>query len=267
MLLKFNKQLNYNTENIITIKEINELIESDYIQEDIHNNHDGWFPLMKYDEDYGITKSFDAIQFLTVGLNPSLTNNFKEHIHSTIFEIKDKFDPKSKHDFGRKDKYVIDKEAITKKLIDYQALLKYDNKEQIPYFKHLKSFFEDINKEISFKDHVFHYDFCQLRHTNSKEITNILNDKYEYFAKHFNKIIEAVNPEYIFVFNASLSRLLIDKDFFSSKTIHKESGCYYLKDKPGSSPKVILANQLSGGATSSVYKELLIWNVNRIINK
>ena len=250
----------------MTIKEINELIESDYTQEDIDNNHEGWFPLMKYDEEYGITKSFDTIQFLTVGLNPSLTNKFKEHIHSAIFEIKDQFDPKSKHDFGRRDKYLMDKEAITKKLIDYQALLKYDNKEQSPYFKHLKSFFEDIDKKISFRDHVFHYDFCQLRHTNSKEMTNVLNDKYKYFANHFNKIIEAVNPEFIFVFNASLSRLLIDNDFFSTKHLD-ENGCYYLKDKHASSPKVILANQLSGGATSSVYKELLIWNVNRIINK
>ena len=98
-------------------------------------------------------------------------------------------------------------------------------------------------------------------------MTNILNDKYKYFVNHFNKIIEVVNPDVIFVFNASLSRLLIEKDFFSSKNIDKEKGCYFLKDKPGSSPKVILANQLSGGATSSVYKELLIWNANRIINK
>lgn len=251
----------------MTIKEINELIENEYIQENIHNVHDDWFPLMKYDEDYGVSKSFDDIKIVTLGLNPSLTEKFAKIIHHEILEIEKHFSFKNESKYGveRYEAYSKNKAAVTKKLIEYQSRLKYSEKEQIPYFKHLKSFIEGINKEISFKDHVFHYDFCQLRHTNSKEMTNILKDNYKYFSNHFNKIIEVVNPDVIFVFNASLSSLLIEKDFFSSKNIDKEIGCYFLKEKHGSSPKVILANQLSGGATSAVYKELLIWNANRIL--
>ena len=44
---------------MMTIKEINELIEREYIQDNIQNVHNNWFPLMKYDEDYGVSKAFD----------------------------------------------------------------------------------------------------------------------------------------------------------------------------------------------------------------
>ena len=53
----------------MTIKEINERIESDYISEKINLANTNWFPLMKYDEDYGVSKSLDAIHHLIVGLN------------------------------------------------------------------------------------------------------------------------------------------------------------------------------------------------------
>lgn len=245
-----------------TIKEINELIESEYIHENIQNINDNWFPLMKYDEDYGVSKSFDAIQFLIVGLNPSLTNKFAEHIHSTIFEIEDKFDPMSNHDYGRKKIYLKNKEEITKKLIDYQALLKYDSKERIPYFKQIENFFIEIESKTSFKENIFHYDFCQLRHTDSNGIKKTIEDNYEILAKHLDNIIELVQPKIIFVFNGALSKLLKDNNFFSSVNLDSELGCYFHKDIP-----VILANQLSGGATSSVYREMLIWNTKRILNK
>ena len=146
----------------MTIKEINERIESDYISEKINLANTNWFPLMKYDEDYGVCKSLDAIKHLIVGLNPSLTNKFAKHIHETIFEIEDTFDPMSTHDYGRKEKYLNNKAAITKKLIDYQALLKYDSKERIPYFKQLENFFIEIENKTNFKENIFHYDFCQL---------------------------------------------------------------------------------------------------------
>ena len=54
----------------MTIKEVNERIELDYNSEKINLAKTNWFPLMKYDEDYGVSKSLDAIQHLSVGLNP-----------------------------------------------------------------------------------------------------------------------------------------------------------------------------------------------------
>lgn len=246
----------------MTIKEINELIESEYIQENIQNVHNNWFPLMKYDEDYGVSKSLDAIQYLIVGLNPSLTNKFAKHIHETIFEIENTFDPMSTHDYGRKEIYLKNKAAITKKLVDYQALLKYDSKERIPYFKQLENFFIEIENKTSFKENIFHYDFCQLRHTDSNGIKKTIEDNYEILAKHLDSIIEVVQPKIIFVFNGTLAKLLKEKKIFSSENLHEDLGCYFYKDIP-----VVLANQLSGGATSSVYREMLIWNTKRIVKK
>ena len=75
-------------------------------------------------------------------------------------------------------------------------------------------------------------------------------------------VINELNPEIIFVFNAAVSKLLKEQQlFFKNQKIDELDGCYYYKNIP-----VILANQLSGGATSTVYKEILIWNANRIIN-
>jgi hypothetical protein len=204
----------------LTIKEINEIIEREYNQENIQNVHNNWFPLMKYDEEYGVSKSFNEIEFLVVGLNPSLTTKFAEHIHSTIFEIEDIFDPKSNHDYGRKEIYLNNKAAITKKLIDYQALLKYDSKERIPYFKQLENFFIEIENKTSFKENIFHYDFCQLRHTDSNGIKKTIEDNYEILAKHLDTIIEVVQPKIIFVFNGTLAKLLKVNNFFVFKFIN-----------------------------------------------
>lgn len=244
------------------IKEINKLIESDYDREQIKIVSTSWFPLMKYDEKYDNAKSFEAIQYLVLGLNPSLTNKFSEHIHSTIFKIKDQFDPKSNHDFGRKTIYQNNEENFTKKLVDYQAKLKYDEKEQIAYFTQLEKFFNDFENNTSFKENVFHYDFCQLRHTDSNKIKKIIQNNYKILIKHFESIIDIAQPKMIFIFNATLVKLLKDNNYFTSNNLDPELGCYFYKNIPA-----ILANQLSGGATSSVYRELLIWNVNRIINK
>ena len=87
--------------------------------------------------------------------------------------------------------------------------LKYNDKdkEQIQYFSHLTSFFKEIDKNISFKNHVFHYDFCQLRCTDSKEMLDVLNSNYKLLAHHLLKIIDIVKPEIIFVFNAFYHQL------------------------------------------------------------
>lgn len=246
----------------MTIKEINERIELDYNSGKINLANTNWFPLMKYDESYGVSKSLDAIQHLIVGLNPSLTDKFAKHIHETIFEIEDTFDPMSTHDYGRKEIYLKNKAATTKKLVDYQAKLKYDEKEQIPYFAQLEKFFNEFENNTNFKENVFHYDFCQLRHTDSNEIRKTIENNYKIFIKHLESIIDVVQPKIIFIFNGTLAKLLKDNNYFSSNVLDAELGCYFYKETP-----VILANQLSGGATSSVYKELLIWNVNRIINR
>jgi hypothetical protein len=246
----------------MTIKKINELIESDYNREKINVNDTPWFPLMKYDEEYGYTKSLDDIHFLIVGLNPSLSEKFAENIHSTIFEIEDKFDTRSNHDYGRKEKYLKNKVEITKKLVDYQALLKYDKKERITYFAQLEKFFVEVENKINFKENIFHYDFCQLRHTDSNDIKKIIIENYKIFTNHLDNIIEVVQPKIIFVFNATLAKLLKENKFFISNNLHSELGCYFYHDTP-----VVLANQLTGGATSSVYREMLIWNTKRILNK
>lgn len=246
----------------VTIKEINERIESDYNSEKINLSNTNWFPLMKYNEDYGVSKSLDAIKYLIVGLNPSLTNKIAEYIHSAIFHIGDNFDPKSNHDYGREKIYLKNKAAITKKLVNYQEFLKYDSKERITYFKQLERFFCEIEDKTSFKENVFHYDFCQLRHTDSNGIKKIIEDNYETLSKHLDSIIEVVQPKIIFIFNGSLARLLKINNFFSSNNLDSELGCYFYKDIP-----TVLANQLSGGATSSVYREILIWNTKRILKK
>ena len=105
-----------------------------------------------------------------------------------------------------------------------------------------------------------------MRHTDSKDMTNLMIKKYDTFVKHLKLVIDVINPELIFIFNASLARLLKDNDFFTSQTLDKEKGCYFLKHNLQSKTKIILANQLSGGATSTVYRDLIVYNVQRILN-
>ena len=96
----------------------------------------------------------------------------------------------------------------------------------------------------------------------------MINDFYE--EKHLlpelidqlELVIDQLQPKIIFVFNATVSKLLKENSFLSSNNLDNELGCYFKKDIP-----VILANQLSGGATSTIYRDILIWNTKRIINK
>jgi len=250
----------------MTIKDFNKQIEKDYKQ--INPSNESWFPLMKYDENYGVSKSLDDVKFLSIGLNPSLTEKFAKHIHHNILNIKEKYDFKNERKFGtlRFESYKNNKEKANSELIEYQSKLKYDPKEQISYFKYLSGFFKEVDKTINFRDHVFHYDFCQIRYTDSKKMDSLIDKNYPLFTEHLNKVIDIIDPEFIFVFNAWLAKLLRNNGFFSFNEIDNNLGCYFLNKNGNSNTKVILANQLSGGATSEVYRELMIWNVKRILN-
>lgn len=249
----------------MTIKDFNKSIEEDY--KDINPSNESWFPLMKYDENYGFSKSLDDVKFLSIGLNPSLTEKFAVHIHRNILGVKKELDFKSTLTLGEERRSAFDQNAdvIVPKLVEFQSRLKYDPIEQIPYFNYLTSFFQEIADNISFEKHVFHYDFCQLRLTDSKAINPLISTNSSLFERHLIDIIDIVKPEFIFVFNGWLAKHLRDKDFFSAKQIDDIQGCYFLKGKSNCSPKIVLANQLSGGATSVVYRELMIWNVKRIL--
>lgn len=251
----------------MTIKDFNNKVETDYKEYSLNEVSESWFPLMKYDENYGVKKSLEDINFLSIGLNPSLTEKFAEHIHNQILGLKSVCGYRNVQKLGEKrfDAFNGDRENVVPKLVEYQSKLKYDINEQIPYFQHLTSFFKEIDDKISFKEHVFHYDFCQLRQTDSNAVSPIISKNYKLFADHFRDIINLVNPEVVFVFNAWLAKLLRENDFFSAKEIDKRYGCYFLNGKSNTSAKIILANQLSGGATSAVYRELVVWNVQRLL--
>ena len=252
------------------ITEFNSSIESDYKVSSMEIFNEDWFPLMKYSEDYGNLIPFYDLKYISVGLNPSLTAKAEENIHLNIFGINEKYNFKNETKFGglRHEYYQKNQIEIDRKLIDYQKEIKYGLK-QIPYFKLLIDFFNSIEEKDTFKQHVFHYDFCQLRHTDSKRIQKVIVKKENYLmlVQHFKQIVEITKPEFVFVFNAFLSGLLKDNDFFSSNNLDENYGCYFMNNSDYISPKFILANQLSGGATSNIYKDLLIWNTKRILKK
>ena len=116
---------------------------------------------------------------------------------------------------------------------------------------YIHSAFSSFKKEID-----LYNDFNNIVYIDTKK------DNYEILAKHLDTIIEVVQPKIIFVFNGTLAKLLKVNNFFSSENLHEDLGCYFYKDIP-----VVLANQLSGGSTSSLYREMLIWNTKRILNK
>ena len=232
----------------MAIKIFNEQVQKDYIEHEIFHASQESYPLMKYDEDYGGKKPFEKVRFFSVGLNPSLTGDA-----ITILN-----DLRKSH--GSFDN--------VKELTEYQNELKYSKQEkskQIPYFKRIDGFFKEISGSNTFKDSVFHYDFCQLRKTNSNKIKPVIKNNFKLLFGHFSQIIQIVNPEVIFIFNGFLSSLLLEKKFTTPKP-DKKNGCYFLKGM-NHSPKIVLANQLSGGATSKVHKELLIWHSKRLINE
>ena len=227
----------------MAIKIFNEQVQKDYIEHEIFHPSQESYPLMKYDEDYGSVKPFEKVRFFSVGLNPSLTDPAK----TKLDELR-----KSNESFDN-----------VKELTDYQNELKYSK--QIPYFKRIDGFFKEISGSNTFKDSVFHYDFCQLRQTESNKVKPVIKDNFKLLSGHFSQIIQIVNPEVIFIFNGFLSSLLLEKKFTTTKP-DKKNGCYFLKGMDRS-PKIVLANQLSRGATSKVHKELLIWHSKRLINE
>ena len=95
---------------------------------------------------------------------------------------------------------------------------------------------------------------------------------------HFDQIIQLIQSDYIFIFNASLVEMLMENEFFhrrTQKNPHRKSNKnhfqYYneFMDDDGicirNNTKFIIGNQLSGGATSRVYRANLIANVNRLL--
>jgi hypothetical protein len=250
------------------ISNFNSILEKDY--EDLNTKSKSWYPLMYYNENIVLEDK----NYITMGINPSLTDEAKTEINK-IFEIKDfdvKVDGKGEERFNKFNS----NRQIKNKLIEFQNKLKYDDEDQIEYFKTLEYFFKSVGK--NFEEDVFHYDFCQKRNTASGDIKKEIKIKsnYEKLCIHFDEIAKLIKPDYIFIFNATLFKILIMRDFFERVNldiIDKDDFQYYneFMDDNGvcerNGMKFIVGNQLSGGATSRVYRANLIANVNRLINK
>jgi hypothetical protein len=254
---------------INSISDFNSDLDKGY--EDLNKKSEGWYPIMYYDENIVLEDK----NYITIGINPSLTDNAKLAIND-IFDIKPfnvEFDGKGDERFNK-----FNSKKIRKKeeLIKYQHKLKYDSNYQIKYFNELNQFFQSVGK--NFEEDVFHYDFCQLRNTASGDIKDWIkkNDNYyNLLCTHFDLIIKLINPDYIFIFNATLIEILMEKGFFKkrkNKIKDKKHFEYYneFMDDNGvckrKKTKFIVGNQLSGGATSRVYRANLIANVRRLLN-
>lgn len=187
---------------------------------------------------------------LSVGLNPSLTKKSRDMLDQKELWID--------HFIKADDTTQIQK---IQEVVTLQKELKSSNK-KIPYFKYLETFFEEIGYP-NFEEYVYHYDLYQKRITKSKDVMDVLSkDKQTIpeLIEHLNLVINQTRPKIIFVFNATVSKLLKENNFLSSNNLDDHLGCYFKQDIP-----VILANQLSGGATSTIHRDLLIWNSKRII--
>jgi hypothetical protein len=248
------------------ISNFNSILEKDY--EDLNTKSKSWYPLMYYNENIVLEDK----NYITMGINPSLTDEAKTEINK-IFEIKDfdvKVDGKGEERFNKFNS----NRQIKNKLIEFQNKLKYDDEDQIEYFKTLEYFFKSVGK--NFEEDVFHYDFCQKRNTASGDIKKEIKIKsnYEKLCIHFDEIAKLIKPDYIFIFNATLFKILIMRDFFERVNldiIDKDDFQYYneFMDDNGvcerNGMKFIVGNQLSGGATSRVYRANLIANVRRLL--
>ena len=273
---------------VYSIADFNSFLDNEY--KNLNPRNENWYPIMYYDENIDLKKK----RYMTVGINPSLTVKAKKYINKQIFDIKDYNDDYKKKvdevdEYGelRYKKFWNSNIKYQKKLIDFQNLLKSDKKAEniyyntfpINYFKKLEEFFKAIGKD--FKQDVFHYDFCQLRETDSISIREWLSkNNFSNFIQlliHLDKIVELIQPEYVFIFNASLVEMLMENKFFhccNPKALYGKDlfqfyngfmnydGVCTRKDT-----KFIIGNQLSGGATSRVYRANLIANVNRLMNK
>jgi hypothetical protein len=189
---------------------------------------------------------------LSIGLNPSLTN-------AASLKLDDKelwLEHFIKSDDSTKNLKI-------QEVVRLQKALKSSEK-KIPYFKYLETFFEEVGYP-NFEESIYHYDLYQKRITNSKDVINEFSEEKHLLPElinHLELVIDQLQPKIIFVFNATVSKLLKENSFLSSNNLDDELGCYFKKNIP-----VILANQLSGGATSTIYRDILIWNTKRIINK
>jgi hypothetical protein len=190
-------------------------------------------------------------KILSIGLNPSLTKNAiigldEKELHLEHFE-------------KANDALKISK---IQEAINLQKTLKYREK-QIPYFKLLQQFFEEVGC-YNFEESVYHYDLYQKRVTDSEKVKeDLIKDKQllPELINHLELVITELQPKIIFVFNAFVADKIKETKFLNNpKDLDPELGCYFYKDLP-----VILANQLSGGATSTVYRDILVWHTKKIL--
>ncbi len=232
----------------MTITETNQRIVDFYIKQE-HLKEEDYLPMF-YD-------SVNGQKVLSIGLNPSMPRDIEDFLDKNnltvkIFKNLSKLEQKKKIDT----------------IIAYQRTLKYgsEEKKKMQYFNELEKFFKDLeyNGFNDFKQNVYHYDFYQKRNTASREVKVELRNQelVSELIDHAKMIVDEVKPKIIFVFNAFVADLLKNNEsFLNEDQIDDKLGCHLFNNIP-----VVLANQLSGAATSIVYRDILIWNSKRILN-
>ena len=190
---------------------------------------------------------FRAQKILSIGLNPSLTIEFFKSlpIKTNIGSYADK---------------------QVDELVEFQKRLKF-GAEQIEYFRQQHIFFRDLDDKLQIEEEVFHYDLMQMRHTNAKGALRLFEDKHDKRLRanavaDLKFVVDSLQPKIIFVFNAAVARLFSENSDELYSKYDSKNGCYDFAGIP-----LILANQLSGGATSRVFRELLLWNSRRIYSE
>ena len=129
---------------INSISDFNTYLDKEY--EYLNTKSERWYPLMYYNENIVLEDK----NYITMGINPSLTDEARTEINK-IFEIKDfdvKVDDKGEERFNKFNS----NRQIKNKLIEFQNKLKYDDEDQIEYFKTLEFFlnlFVKILKKMS----------------------------------------------------------------------------------------------------------------------
>jgi hypothetical protein len=188
---------------------------------------------------------------LSIGLNPSLPDNAIDGLDVNELWLEH---------FEKANENV--KISKIQEAVYLQKTLKHSEK-QIPYFKQLEQFFDKVGYP-NFEESVYHYDLYQKRITDSGKVKKeFLKNKQllPELISHLELVITELQPEIIFVFNAFVADKIKETKFLNnSKDLDSELGCYFYKETP-----VILANQLSGGATSTVYRDILVWHTKRIL--
>lgn len=186
---------------------------------------------------------FATQRILSVGLNPSLTLRIFNELPTN----------ENVPPYG---------EEQIDELVAFQRGLKF-GPGQINYFDQQHGFFQELGI-ANIEDEVFHYDLIQLRHTNASRVVELLrdgenNELRDAAMSHFEFVVASLKPSIIFVFNAKVSYFVSEVMADVTSGFDSTKGCYDFMGIP-----LILANQLSGGATSRFFRELLIWNSRRI---